>query len=53
MDDMLKAISNVGFPIVACYFMYQQNTKLQGSLMSLIETLKSIDSRIEKLENKQ
>lgn len=52
MQEILNAISNVGFPIVACYFMYQQNTKLQDSIISLSETLKSIDSRIEKLENR-
>lgn len=52
MQEILNAISNVGFPIVACYFMYQQNNKLQDSIISLAETLKSIDSRIEKLEQR-
>ena len=51
VQEIQELISNVGFPIVACIFMYKQNLDLQKSLSELSVTLKAIDSRIDSIEN--
>ena len=51
MQEIQELISNVGFPIVACIFMYKQNLNLQKSLSELSSTLKGIDARIDGIEN--
>ena len=51
IQEVQELISNVGFPIVACIFMYKQNLDLQKSLSELSSTLKAIDSRIDSIEN--
>ena len=51
VQEIQELISNVGFPIVACIFMYKQNLDLQKSLSELSATLKAIDSRIDSIEN--
>ena len=51
VQEVQELISNVGFPIVACIFMYKQNTELQKSLSELSSTLKTIDTRIDSIEN--
>lgn len=55
--DVINAISTVGFPVVACYFLFRQNTKFQdivsqlsGTLISLSKTLEEINRRIESIE---
>lgn len=55
--DVVSAISTVGFPIVACYFLFRQNTKFQdivselsGTLITLSKTLEEMDRRIESIE---
>ena len=50
MEEVTQLISNVGFPIVACVFMYKQQLELQKTIMDLTSTLKSIDTRIQNLE---
>lgn len=50
MEEITQLISNVGFPIVACIFMFKQQTKFQTTLGELSSTLKSIDARISTLE---
>ena len=50
MSDFTNLVSNVGFPIVACFFMYKQQVKLQESLTDLTATLKGIDTRLNQLE---
>lgn len=52
MNELVNAISNVGFPIIACYFMYKQQQELNKTILELSNTLKGIDTRIESLENK-
>ena len=49
--EFQELITNVGFPIVACIFMYKQNLELQKSLSELSTTLKAIDTRIDSIEN--
>ena len=51
VQEIQELISNVGFPIVACIFMYKQNLDLQKSLSELSSTLKAIDARIDSIEN--
>ena len=51
LQEIQELISNVGFPIVACIFMYKQNLDLQKSLSELSSTLKAIDTRIDSIEN--
>ena len=51
VQEIQELITNVGFPIVACIFMYKQNLELQKSLSELSATLKAIDSRIDSIEN--
>lgn len=50
MEEVTQLISNVGFPIVACVFMYKQQIELQKTITELTSTLKSIDTRIQNLE---
>ena len=51
VQEVQELITNVGFPIVACIFMYKQNLELQKSLSELSTTLKAIDTRIDSIEN--
>ena len=51
VQEIQDFISIVGFPIVACIFMYKQNLNLQKSLSELSSTLKGIDARIDIIEN--
>ena len=53
MEEIANLISNVGFPVVACVFMYKQQIKLQETITELSSTLKTIDARIENLERKE
>ena len=50
MNDLANLVSNVGFPIVACIFMYKQQVKLQETITDLTSTLKGIDTRLNQLE---
>ena len=52
MQEISTLISSVGFPIVACVFMYKQQIELNKTIMELSTTLKGIDTRIAKLEEK-
>ncbi len=53
MNEIVSVINSVGFPIVACFVMYQQVNKLNGIILELTTTLKSIDTRIEQLEKEK
>lgn len=50
MEELTSLISNVGFPIVACIFMFIDRQKMTSAVTELTATLKVIDSRIDKLE---
>lgn len=50
MEEMTQIISNVGFPIVACIFMYKQQLELNKTITELSNTLKGIDTRLDMLE---
>ena len=50
MEEFIQLISNVGFPIVACFFMAKQNQLLTQAVMELKITLTEINDRLEHLE---
>ena len=50
MQELTQIISNVGFPIVACVFMYKQQIELNKTITELSNTLKGIDTRLNMLE---
>ena len=52
MNEIAEFISNVGFPIVACIFMYKQQVELNKTITELSNTLKGIDARLDNLEKR-
>lgn len=50
MNEIKDLISSVGFPVVACIFMYKQQIDLNKTITELSSTLKGIDTRIANLE---
>lgn len=52
MQELTQFISNVGFPIVACVFMFMQNNKMTESLSSLSSTLESVKDELINLKSK-
>lgn len=53
MQELTQIISNVGFPIVACVFMYKQQLELNKTITELSNTLKGIDTRLNMLEREE
>ena len=53
MDDIIKVINSVGFPIVAYFMMTKQVASLHNIITDLSTTLKSIDTRLTLLEEKR
>lgn len=53
MQEISQIISNVGFPIVACIFMYKQQIELNKTITELSNTLKGIDTRLDMLEKEE
>ena len=53
MQELTQIISNVGFPIVACVFMYKQQIELNKTITELSNTLKGIDTRLNMLEREE
>ena len=51
-QEILNAISSVGFPIVACVFCGYMIYKLQNVILSLTVTLEKLDERISHIEDK-
>jgi hypothetical protein len=52
VNAITQLINSVGFPIVCCGVLFWNNYKLTTTITELTSTLKLIDERIEKLENK-
>ena len=53
MDELIKVINRVGFPIVAYFMMSRQVSSLHSIITDLSTTLKSIDTRLTMLEEKR
>ena len=51
MENIVSVVSNVGFPIFACVMMFQQQKELNKAIAELSATLKTIDARIDNIEN--
>ena len=52
VNEISALVSSVGFPIVACVFMYIQQLKLNETIRELSATLKAIDTRLDTMEEK-
>ena len=52
VSEITQLINSVGFPIVCGGVLFWNNYKLTSTITELTSTLKVIDERIEKLENK-
>ena len=52
VNEITQLINSVGFPIVCCGVLFWNNYKLTTTITELTSTLKVIDERIEKIENK-
>lgn len=50
MEELVKVISNVGFPVFACVMMFNQQKELNKTISELSSTLKTIDARIDNIE---
>ena len=51
MSDIVQMISSVGFPIVACLFMFKQNNDLQKTLNEISQTMVLMNERIKSIED--
>ena len=51
MSDLVQIISSVGFPIVACLFMFKQNNDLQKTLNEISQTMALMNERIKNIED--
>ena len=51
MSDIVQIISTVGFPIVACLFMFKQNNDLQKTLNEISQTMVLKNERIKNIED--
>ena len=52
VNEVTQLVNSVGFTIVCCGVLFWNNYKLTSTITELTSTLKVIDERIEKLENK-
>ena len=50
-NEILNAISSVGFPIVACVFCGYMIYKLQNVILALSVTLEKLNERVGDIEN--
>ena len=50
--EIVNLIGSVGFPVVACIFLFKQNDKLSNTLKELSTTLTSINQRLDNIEKK-
>ena len=53
MQEIINIINSVGFPIVACMIMFNQNRKLSNAISELNITLTKIQSDIDSLKHNQ
>ena len=51
VNGIVALINSVGFPIIACVFMYMQVQKLNNIILELSTTLKAIDNRIDNIQD--
>lgn len=51
INTITQLITSVGFPIVACYVLFKQNSELTNTITKLTVTLETINERIGKIED--
>ena len=51
LNDIVQALGNGFFPIVACGFMFYQNSKLQETLVSIEKTMAVLTEKITEIEH--
>ncbi len=51
MQDWLNMITNVGFPIACCFFLFKQQGDLNKTLGELSNTLTGINVRLDNIED--
>ena len=51
LNDIMSLVNGVGFPIVACVFMYMQVQKMNNIILELTTTLKTIGTRLDNLQD--
>lgn len=51
MDSIVSLISNVGFPIACCVFLFIQQNKLTNTLGELSTTLSVMNARLDNIED--
>lgn len=51
VNVITQLITSVGFPIVACYVLFKQNSELTNTITKLTVTLETINERIGKIED--
>ena len=52
MDAFVQLVSNVGFPIACCVFMFINQNKLTETISELSATMQAIQHRLEDIEHK-
>ena len=52
INAITQLITSVGFPIVACYVLFKQNSELTSTITKLTGTLETINERIGKIEDR-
>lgn len=53
MNEVVELVNSVGFPIIACLIMFNQNSKLATAISELNITLVKIQSDIDDIKIKQ
>lgn len=51
MEQIIQLISNVGFPIACCIFLFSQQTKLTTTLHDISTTMQLMSSRLDDIED--
>ena len=51
MEQIIQLISNVGFPIACCIFLFSQQTKLTNTLHDISTTMQLMSTRLDDIED--
>ena len=51
MEQIIQLISNAGFPIACCIFLFSQQTKLTNTLHDISTTLQLMSTRLDDIED--
>lgn len=51
MEQIIQLISNVGFPIACCIFLFKQQTKLTDTLGDISTTMQLMFARLDDIED--